>query len=253
MRGISKPWPPGDAYPDGHAPASLREAEGGYLAALPDVLNQVSFARSEYDQLEKRKLRVEMYREQQSLCIYCERQITEGFPTPRIDHWRPLSLDPALALHWNNLYLTCPSFETCDSAKADRPFRWDDADPHMPWPVDLPYEDVVGFTSRGDIYVRSDVELPDTTRRALELAIADRSDGDRLRRGIVNLNHPALIEARAAAVDSERIRIEKDFENETATQDQREERATQLLGKALRPAFVSIRVAWLQKRLGRGR
>ena len=253
MRGISKPWTPGDVYPDGHAPVSLREAEDAYLAALPGVLNQVSFARSEFDRLEKRKLRVEMYREQHSLCIYCERQIAEGYPTPRIDHWRPLSLDPALALHWKNLHLSCPSFETCDSAKSDRPFRWDNTDPHMPWPVDRQYEGVVGFTSRGEIYVRSDVELSETTRRALELTIADRPDGDRVRRGIVNLNHPALVEARAATVDSERIRIEKDFENETATQDEREERATQLLRKALRPAFVSVRAAWLRKTLGRGR
>ena len=253
MRGISKPWTPGDVYPDGHAPASLREAEDAYLTALLGVLNQVHFARSEFDRLEKRKLRIEMYREQHSLCIYCERQIAEGYPTPRIDHWRPLSLDPALALHWKNLYLSCPSFETCDSAKSDRAFRWDNTDPHMPWPVDRQYEGVVGFTSRGEIYVRSDVELSETTRRALELAIADRPDEDRVRRGIVNLNHPALVEARAAAVDSERIRIEKDFENETATQDEREERATQLLRKALRPAFVSVRAAWLRKTLGRGR
>ena len=247
MRGISKPWPPRDVYPDGHAPTSLREAEAAYLAALPVAREQVSFARSEFDRLKKQKLRVEMYREQHSLCIYCERQIAEGDPTPRIDHWRPLSLDPRLALHWQNLYLSCPSLETCDSAKGGRSFRWGAADPHMPWPVAFRYEDVVGFTSLGEIYVRSDVALPDATRRALELAIADRPDGARIRHGIVNLNHPALVATRAAAVDSEFS------ENKTATGDKREERATQLLGKDLRPAFVSIRVAWLQKRLGRGR
>ena len=253
MRGISKPWPPRDVYPDGHEPVGLREAEGAYLAALPEARDQVSFARSEFDRLKKQKLRVEMYREQRSLCIYCERQIAEGYSTPRIDHWRPLSLDPALALHWKNLYLSCPSLETCDSAKGDRPFRWDDADPNMPWPVDLPYEGVVGFTSRGRIYVRSDVTLPDATRRALELAIADRADGNRVRRGIVNLNQPGLIRARAAALHGERKRMEKNFENRTATRDEREERASQLRDSGQPPAFVSIRVAWLRKMLGRGR
>ena len=150
-----------------------------------------------------------------------------------------------------NLYLSCASLETCDAAKDDHPFRWDDAD--MPRPVDFRYEDVVGFTSRGEVYIRLDVALPDASRRAFEAALAGHVDGAQVRRSIVNLNHPALVEARAAAVDSERVRIKKDFEDRTATRDERDERATQLLDRDSRPAFVSIRVAWLRKRLGRGR
>ena len=123
----------------------------------------------------------------------------------------------------------------------------------MPWPVDLRYEDVVGFTSRGEIYVRSDVTLPDAIRRALGRAIADRTDGARVRRSIVNLNDPALVKARSAAVRGERKRLAKDFENRTATRDEREERASQLLGRRQLPEFVSIRVASLRKTLGRGR
>ena len=253
MRGISKPWPPTDVYPDGHDPASLRKAEATFLVELPEVGNQVSYARSKYCQLEKRKLRVEMYREQRSLCIYCERRLSEGFPPPRIDHWRPLSVEPRFALHWKNLYLSCTTPETCDSAKGDRPLRWDANDPHMPWPVELQFEDVVGFTSRGEIYVRSDVALQDAIRQALELAISDRPDAARIRRGIVNLNHSSLVAARAAAIDSERTHIGRDFENRTATREEREARATRRLDQDPRPAFVSIRVAWLRKTLGRGR
>lgn len=79
MRGISKPWPPADVFPNGHKTASLREAEDAYLAELPGVPNQASFARLEYDRLEKQKLRVEMYREQRSLCVYCERRSLKAF------------------------------------------------------------------------------------------------------------------------------------------------------------------------------
>ena len=253
MRGVSKPWPPRDVYPEGHEPTSLRVAEDAYRAALPKAGDQVSHARSAYDGLDKQKLRTEMYREQRSLCIYCERRIAEDYPTPQIDHWRPLSLNPGLALHWKNLYLSCPSPETCDSAKADRPFRWDDADPDMPWPADLKYEDVVGFTSGGEIYVRSDAALPDSTRQALELAIEDRADGVQVRRSIVNLNHRALVAARETAIKGERRRLEMDFKNRTATRDERDQRATRLLDEDQRPQFVSIRVAWLRKTLGRGR
>ncbi len=252
MRGISKPWPPTDVYPDDQAPASLRKAESEYLTRLREARDQVALARSAFDGLAKQKLRVVMYREQRSLCIYCERRIAEGHPAPRIDHWYPRSREPARALQWRNLYLSCPKPETCDSAKADHPFRWD-ADSHMPWPVDLRYEEVVGFTSDGRIYVRADVTLADAIRRALELAIADRGDGDRVRRGILNLNHQALRKARVAAVRAERKRMERDFENRTATRSERENRASELLGRRPLPEFVSTRVSWLRRSLGRGR
>ena len=253
MRGVSKPLPPQNVYPDGQAPASLREAEEAFVADLASARDRTSRARSEFNRLDKQKLRVVMYREQRSLCIYCERPIGEGYPAPRIDHWRPLSGEPELALHWDNLYLSCPAAETCDSAKQDRALRWDDTDPHIPWPADLPYEDVVGFTSRGEIYVRADVALPDATRRGLELAIGDRPDGAGVRRGIVNLNHPTLVAARAAEIDGELERFGKIHDNRAVTRNGREERAAGLLDRDPRPAFVSIRVAWLRRRLGRGR
>ena len=133
------------------------------------------------------------------------------------------------------------------------PLRDDATDTHLPWPADMRYEDFVGFTSGGEIYVRSDVALRDGARQALELAIGDRPTDHRRRTGIINLNHPALIAARAAAVDSERTRIAKRFKNRTATRDEREQLAMQLLDEDQHPPFVSIRVAWLRKRLGQGR
>ena len=251
MRGISKPWPPRDVYPDGQDTVDLRRAEEMYLRRLPAVPDQVSFARSEFDGLAKQKLRSVMYAEQYSLCIYCEQRITEGHPAPRIDHWYPLSRDPRKALHWRNLYLSCTTQDTCDSAKDDHPFRWD-ADAHVPWPVNLRYENVVGFTSGGRIYVRSDVTLPDAIRRALDVALTDHTDGDQVRRSVVNLNHPALVKARMAVVRGERKRLEKDFENRTATRNERENRAAELLDRRPLPEFVSIRVSWLRRTLGRG-
>ena len=220
MRGISKPWPPQDVYPHGQAQVSLRQAENAYRAALPGEPDKVSLARSEFDRLDKQKLRREMYREQRHLCIYCEREITEGYPTPRIDHWRPLSLDPGLALHWKNLYLSCTTPDTCDSSKGDQPFRWDDADPQMPWPVDRRYEDFVGFTSRGEIYVRSDVDVAgchSAGRSSLPLRTAP--DGARVRRSIVE---PERSGARQGASrprsDGERKRLAKDFREQDRDQ-----------------------------------
>lgn len=250
MRGISKLCPPCDVYRDGRALASIGDAADAYLERLdglsPDR-DPVSFARTEFNELAKHKLRREMYREQGSLCVYCERKIAEEYPPPPIEHWCPLSCNPRLALHWKNLYLSCRSSETCDSAKGSRRLRWGDADDDMPWPANFPYQNFVGFTSYGEIYVRSDVAMPEATRRALELAIEKRTDGDRVRPSIVNLNHSTLVTARRAVVNNERMLMGN------ATAEKREERVAWLLNRDPLLAFVSIRVAYLRKQLGLGR
>jgi len=253
MRRVSKPWPPADVSPDGQAARSFVHAEQDYLASLPTEHDQTAFARSRFDQLDKTKLRAVMYHEQRSICVYCERRIQAGHPPPRIDHWRPLSRDHQQALCWKNLYLSCPTAGTCDDAKGGRPLKWDEAHTDLPWPVEFAYEDALGFTSRGEIYVRSDAPLDEARRRALELALDDRPDGDRSRAAILNLNHPTLVAARAAALDSERTRLQQDFEGRTASRDERGERANDLVAGDPLPPFVSIRAAWLRRMLGRGR
>ena len=256
MRGLSKPWPPSNVSPDGQAPRRFVDAERAYRTALPHSSNKTRFARTEFDRLDKGKLRKVMSGEQSSLCVYCERRLSENGEPAHVEHWRPLSGAPEHALHWRNLYLSCATIDTCDGAKGNRRLRWDDADPDLPWPTELDYERLVGFDSDGRMYVRDDVNIDEATRKALELAIDDHRHGGDRRRAILNLNHPTLVAGRRAALDSERTRMEKDFENRTnrtATRDPREERAAQLLGRGRLPAFVSIRVAWLRKRLGRGR
>ena len=253
MRGLSKPWPPSNVSPDGQVPRRFTDAEREYLAALPGSADRVSFARAEFDRLDKVKLRQVMYGEQGSLCVYCEQELSENESRPHVEHWRPRSRDPEYALHWRNLYLSCSKRDTCGDRKGDQPLRDDDADPDLPWPTELDYERLVGFTSGGEMYVRDDVYMDEAIRRALKLAIDDHQHGGRQRRAILNLNHPTLVAARREALYNERKRMERDFINRTATRDEREERATQLLGKSQLPGFVSIRVAWLRKTLGRGR
>lgn len=253
MRRVSKPWPPGDVRPNGQAACTLARAEQDYLAELPASPDKTACARNHFDQLDKTKLREVMYREQRSVCVYCERGLQEAHPAPRIDHWKPLSGNHDHALCWRNLYLSCPTTGTCDNAKGQRPLKWTVTDPDLPWPMDFAYEEVLGFSSAGEIYVRSDVILDDDKRRALKLAIDDQHDGVRRMTAILNLNHPTLVAARVAALDSEGTRLQRDFEGRTATREDRVARASTLVaGNPLTP-FVSIRVAWLRKTLGKGR
>ena len=253
MRGLAKPLAALECESRWSSAAAIYRCRAGVPCGSPEQDQQGHVRRTEFDQLDKAKLRQVMYGEQGSLCVYCERRLSEHESPPRIEHWRPRSGDPEHALHWDNLYLSCSTKDTCDRAKGSRRLKGDDADPDLPWPTELDYERLVGFTSRGEMCVRDDVPMGEATRRALELAIDDRQHGGERRRAILNLNHPTLVAARSAALDSERTRLNRDFRQRTASREERAARATQFLGQYPRPDFVSIRVAWLRKRLGRGR
>jgi uncharacterized protein (TIGR02646 family) len=253
MRGLKKPRPPNDVSPDGQLPRSLQTAEHEFLKVLAAATDESGCARSTFNSLEKTKLRAVLYIEQGELCVYCERRIAEGQPAPRIDHWRPLGQNPKLALHWRNLYLSCANPATCDCRKHESPLRAADGDPDLPWPVDHAYEHCVDFTSLGEMYVRSDAPLDHAQREALRHAVGVPHNKVTKDNGILNLNHPALVAARAASVDSERDRLERRFKDRTASRFEREAIADERLRGDQLPEFVSIRVGWLRKMLGKGR
>ena len=226
---------------------------GNTLAALGAATNKARFARAEFDRLDKARLRQVMHGEQGSICVYCESGLVENESPPHVEHWRPLSGAPEYAIHWHNLYLSCPSPETCDGRKGARRLRADDADSELPWPTELAYERIVGYGRGRDVYVRNDVQIDGKVRKALELAIDDGEYGGEQRKAILNLNHPTLVESRRAAMDSERTKLGREFRHRTASWEERVARATELLGRNPLPEHISIRVAWLRKSLGRGR
>ncbi len=253
MRGIRKARPPKDVSPDGQEPRPLQKAERDFLAALPAAADSSGFARSTFNSLEKAKLRAVLCVEQGALCVFCERRVAEGQPTPRIDHWRPLGENPKLALAWRNLYLSCANPATCDCRKHETPLRAADQDPDLPWPADHHYEHCVGFTSLGEMYVRSDAPLDAAQRKALVLAIGVPHDDRTQDNGILNLNHPALTAARAEALDIERAWLRRRFNSRLASRSEREGIADGRLRDHPLTTFVSIRVGWLRKTLGVGR
>jgi uncharacterized protein (TIGR02646 family) len=238
MRGLTKGPPPTNVSPPAQEPTSLTQRDADYqvsVAAIPDAKARVKHARTCFDSMHKRHLRAPLFVEQRYLCIYCERQIDEAHPPPHIAHWNPLSLCPTEVFDWNNLHLSCLSLDTCDDRQKDQALN-------LPWPAHFAYEEVLGFTSGGRIYVRSDVPLPPPLRRALEIALEDQP-GPPVARSTLNLNHPALREARAAVIESE----------EGAPPAQRQQRVDALLAKPRREDFISARLAALSGQLGVGR
>ena len=231
----------------------MRQAAADYQTSLATAADRPQHARSTFDSLDKPKLRAVLYREQFHLCVYCERRVEEGVPPPCIEHWRPLSQEPQHALDWENLYLSCSTDGTCDDAKGGLRLAWAPGDPSLPWPTQAAYENWVGVTSGGEMFVRSDAPLTPAQRRALELAIDDRDDVGTLRASLLKLNHAALVAARKAAIDSEKSRLDRDFRGRRASRAERTAIATSLVTRNERPAFVSVRVAYLQQTLGRGR
>lgn len=253
MRALKKPWPPADVSPDGQNARTWKQTEDEFLSGLSTAADRTSYARTTFDSMGKHKLRAVLYQEQGALCVYCERRVAEGRPQPRIDHWRPLSLEPHLALHWRNLYLSCATSETCDVHKHESPLKAAPTDPDLPWPADHAYERCVGFTSLGEVYVRSDAPLDDAQRRALVLALGVPHDDEVKDNGVLNLNHPKLVAARIAALDSERTKLERQYKDKRATREDREARKVSLLREYPLQEFVSIRARWLDRSLGKAR
>lgn len=188
--------------------------------------------------MHKRYLRDLLFVEQRYVCVYCERAIDEVAPPPPIDHWNPLRGFLHQVFDWHNLHLSCRTVDTCDDRKKSVALN-------LPWPVNFQYENALGFTSGGRMYVRRDVALPEAQRQALEIAVEDQP-GPPVVRSTLNLNHPALRAARAAAIETE--------EGEPpATPQQRQQRITALLAQARRDDFISARLAALGGKLGVGR
>lgn len=238
MRGLTKGPPPTNVSPPGQQPCSLVAADQAYQQSRVAAADPVAHARSEFDSMHKRYLRDLLFVEQHYLCVYCERAIDEGHPPPPIDHWNPLSLFLQQVFDWNNLYLSCRTVDTCDDRKKSVALK-------LPWPARFLYENVLGFTSGGRMYVRNDVALPAQLRQALEVALEDRP-GLPVARSTVNLNQPALREARAAVIETEDT-------GPPATPVQRQQRIAALLAQARRENFISARLAALNGRLGVGR
>lgn len=263
MRRVSKRRPPVNVRPEDQQACTLSRAERDYCAVLLIAPDKTECARSHFDQLDKVKLRKAMYREQGSICIYCESRVKEWHPEPPIDHespikekrqppidhWRPLSLSPQQALCWRNMHLSCTFRGTCDDIKGERPLKWNPTDPDLPWPSAFTYENVIGFTSFGEMYVRRDRGMNNATRTALELAIADRGT----QKTLLNLNHPTLMKNRRDAIDEEREKLNWAFPGRTASPADRKNRADALLAANPLLPFVSIRVAWLLDTLGDGK
>lgn len=238
MRGLTKGPPPANVSPPTQQHVSLAEWDADYQVSVTTAADPGKHARARFNDMHKRSLRDVLFVEQRYLCVYCERVIDEVHPPPPIEHWNPLSLYPHQAFDWNNLHLSCRTVDTCDDRKKD-------VELNLPWPAHFRYEDVLGFTSGGRIYVRNDVSMPPQLRQALVVALEDQP-GSPIARSTLNLNQPALREARAAAIETEESMA-------PAIPAQRQQRVADLLAQARRNDFVSARLAALNGQLGVGR
>ncbi|MFO0610570.1 MAG: hypothetical protein U0324_45835 [Polyangiales bacterium] len=126
------------ALTKGREPASLR----AYRAVPGAAYDGADFTAV------KDEIREALLRDQAWLCCYCMRRISaEARPHPvnreappviqmKVEHWRPQSLHPDLALAWSNLLGACtggvgvaPADQTCDTRKAESVITLNPCDP----------------------------------------------------------------------------------------------------------------------------
>lgn len=112
------------------------QADRAPSAELGDVLRDCASRDADYRTDKnftdvKSRLRLELWREQGSLCVYCERKLpcetemerhgdlSEECRT-RIDHIKPRTAYPQLCFEYTNLALSCPSADSCDRKKGSK-------------------------------------------------------------------------------------------------------------------------------------
>lgn len=262
MRMVMKGPAPLNVSPKGQTPMRFVEAEKELIRLLEAFVPVVAekereertiLARGRFDAMNKRVIRDALIAEQHGLCVYCEDRVREpehGTPPP-IEHWRPLSLSHHTAIHWRNLYQSCDRVACCDDRKDNVALAAND-DEYLPWPCEFAYEEVIGVSRSGDLFVRTDGRLSREQREMLTAALGrsteDRELGDA--DATLNLNHPVLREARLAAIEAERERLARKSPGRVVPAADREARAAELLAEKTRMPFISARVAWLRRQLG---
>lgn len=256
MRGVRKSRSPVDVSKPGHSKISLRKAAqdlSKLLAGSPPH-EHVKRARSAFEDIARSKLRPILLTDQSHLCVYCEaRVVDDPAQPPRVSHWEPLGQAPTQALEWKNLYLSCRSLTSCDEQQRGDRLVWNASDDSLPPPCNCKYERYLGFGKGGDVYVKKNASLTESQRRALELAIDAREDCGRKRGSLLGLNSPALIKARKQAIDCERHRLKTAFGEKDVGDEDRQAVADKLLAQSPLESFVSVRVAWWTRRLGKDR
>ena len=229
MRRVSKGPLPVNVSPPDRPARSLVQAQHDLASGLRELAPTANAAeharRTHVDALHKPTLTAALQSEQRGICVYCE-----GRPRPEestVEHWVALSRDPARALEWKNLYLSCAVTDSCDKRKANRSMGL------LPLPCECRYEDHVGFTSGGEIYAK---EGP--YREALDAVLGTPTDPK-----VLNLNGRTQRAARAAAMDQ--LRQQLLGTGRSLPLEQRQAVAERLLARNPLPAYVGAQVAWV--------
>jgi uncharacterized protein (TIGR02646 family) len=166
--------------------------------------------------------------EQHGLCVYCERKIDplKNLVDPtsiRVDHWKPLSKFPELALTWVNLHASCSFKNSCDSKKANTELN-------IPYPSEKNYALCLQFSLFGKVTVNEKAPLTKEEISALKIAINET----------LNLNHPMLLAARKSQIEATRTSLAKKIDIEKI-----EALKKKLLNNLPRQQFISASLYYL--------
>lgn len=129
--------------------------------------------------------------EQQSLCVYCEKQITAKPTQSNIDHFKTRHQFPQLTLDYDNLLVSCNHHQHCSHTKDNFGLNQSDYD-NLINPVTEHPNYFFDYSFAGDIIAKSNLNRMDAKKANFTIQV-------------FNLNNKSLIEERKKIIQSLQI------------------------------------------------
>lgn len=217
--------------------------------------------RSLFDQMPKAAISEALCQEQHGLCAYCMRRIvSQGYTSMRIEHYRALSRNKALALDYQNYLGVCnggekentvkPHVLCCDAARSEIELIIN------PW--NKRQMEAIAYKRNGQIFVKDDVGLDRQLVKDMQDDIDDVLvlNGIRDKKG--NVKHDTstrLIANRRSTYESVTRQFERWSKKNCLTSDYLKEQIdlleNQLKGTADAMEFIGVRLYFYKEKYKR--
>lgn len=175
-----------------------------------------------------------LLKEQGYLCCYCMKRIVAT--SMSVEHWKPRSKFPELALDYDNLLAVCdgnqgqsPKDQHCDTQKGNKTLSLNPADPNHASRLKIRYLPSTGKIESADCQLAQEID------------------------SVLNLNHALLLASRKEVISRVRKWLSSLPPNASKAAVQQGLNLWQTCNEHRLPEYAGVAIYFLQKRLGNAR